>query len=184
MLNQGTSHSSVMNARILVGLALSATLIACTARTTSLGGPSGNNASASSAEQEDDASERAGGGELEHDGGLIGCAGYTWMPAPSATPCEYHLPSEPPKNEDPLLDPTQWGPDPAHVTVMTITMGERNDGLFVGSSDGCGAGDGWYYVEPGDGGVPSLFAICPKTCAAVTNGALLRITAMKSIPCQ
>jgi hypothetical protein len=51
--------------------------------------------------------------------------------------------------------------------------------LYAATSDGCGTADGWYYVDPGNGQTPTLFMICPKTCATVaTDGGFLRLSAM------
>lgn len=180
-------HSRTMTHRTLIGLAVAASLVACLGKTTSLGGPSGNLSSASSSE-DGSADSEAGQGSDEFDAGLVThpdgiydiCHGYSWDPVPTSTPCEYLLPSgAPPQNDDPRLDPssTSWRTHSASIDV--IIPNNWRQGLYVGSSEGCAGGDGWYYADDADADAQThtRFVICPASCASIANdGALLRLS--------
>ena len=173
-------HSLAMNQRSLVGLAVATLFLACTSNTTSLGGPDDAPASTASATEEDAATgtNESSDGLLAPDAGAprMVCYGYSWDPVPSTAPCEYLLPER--TNDDPRLDPKTW--DPHDVIIIVMKGGGQDDvGGFVATKAACGTADGWYYVDPGDGGTRTLFGICPKSCDSLANneGALLRLDA-------
>jgi hypothetical protein len=173
-----------MKHRVLLGLTVTIGIVACSSNTTSLGGPEGSQASASSA-VEDAGPKPQSSVEptAPSDGGSdadAGCRtwwlGYTWGPIPTENPCEYFLPTPPLDSwGNPALDPTTW--DPSNVYVEII---ERHEpyGAYKESIEGCGgdSSDGWYYVPPADGGLPTRFMICPRICGHLSPHLSFRIT--------
>jgi hypothetical protein len=181
------AHLPAMIHRAVLGLATATCLLACLGKTTSLGGPSGNQASATSTSGDDggDAGQPITPGAPWADAGSAGsaglgpaCHGYSWDPIPSSVACEYLLPAGKPPNDDSRLDPAFWNPD--QVTVDIIIPQKWREGLYVtGGASRCGTSDGWYYVDAASGKKPTLFALCPTSCASITNeAALLRLTAI------
>lgn len=177
-------HSRPMIHRAVVCLAVSTCLLACLGKTTSLGGPQGDQSTASSTDADGgtDSGMSAASGDGTDSGTSADsgdasvapqpfCAWYVWAPVPTAVTCEYLLPSDNPNN-DPNFDPKTW--DPHNVR---IEFGAKNIGQYAGTAAGCGSTDGWYNVDA-DGQTPTRFMLCPESCARVPNdGAFLRLAA-------
>ena len=186
-------HSWRVMHRALVALAVSAGLVACMGKTTSLGEPSGDAPDAGAATHDgggrDDAeSPPEVDAAVHHD---TVCHGYTWLPLASVdVACQYYLPDGPPHDSgmDPRLDPRTW--DPSHVSVDTfftsvdagadagVDTSESLRGFYVHDKEQCGTQPGWYYVDPVPGVTPTFYALCPRDCAAVMAGAETRLTAI------
>lgn len=181
-------HSRPMIHRAVVCLAVSTCLLACLGKTTSLGGPQGDQSSASSTDAGDGSDSDSGMSAASGDGTDSGtsadsgdasvgpqpfCAWYVWAPVPTTVACEYLLPSDDPSN-DPNFDPKTW--DPHNVRVE---FAAKNPGQYAGPGDGCGSTtDGWYYVDPDAGQTPTRFMLCPASCARVANdGGFVRLAA-------
>jgi hypothetical protein len=167
-----------MNHRALFCLAVSTCLVACAVRTTSLGGPQGNQSSASSTDAGDGTESGASAPAPASDASVAApfCAWYSWSPVPTTVACEYFLPSDDP-NSDPNYDPRTW--DPHNVRVE---FASKNVGEYAASSDGCGSAGGWYYSDPSDAQTQTRFMLCPESCARVmADGGFLAMAA-KSCP--
>lgn len=108
----------------------------------------------------------------DHDG--LVCHGYTFDPAPTETSCEYLLPSGPSPNGDPRLEPSNMQLTRARIFTIDQAKTPWNEGPYRARPSDCEDKDGWYAIRV-DGGPPTRFAICPKSCDAVTAGALLRL---------
>jgi hypothetical protein len=183
------AHPRGLMHRTCLALALAACLVGCLAEGTSLGGIE----SSSSAPDADGANYPSlPPGRASAAGGLgLVCHAYTWDPVPTTESCEYLLPSGDPPSDDPRLDPAAWNPHDVWVEIFpNETYRSWEDfGYHTSSRDGCAGRDGWYYVTPcddagesdadgGGAGAPTLFALCPKSCATVAKeGVLLRLTA-------
>lgn len=169
--------------RAFVCLAVSTCLVACLGKTTSLGGPAGNQTSASSTDEDGgtDSGTRAPSVGASADPAAPSapsasqgsCAWYVWAPVATTVACEYLLPSGAPPNNDPNFDPATW--DPHNVR---IEFAAKNIGEYAGTSAGCGTTDGWYYVEADGGQTPTRFMLCPASCARVaSDGGYVRLAA-------
>ncbi|MBX3263369.1 MAG: hypothetical protein KF782_27095 [Labilithrix sp.] len=178
--------------RLLFALALAAPLAACVSETTSLGGPRGSQSSASSNDDDpgsgddhvlapEDAEASSGTWSPpaydSMDAGRPGawpCA-YSWMPVPTSEACQYLLPTER-QNGSTDLDPTTWDPRNVRVDVGISAHGAREIGGYKPAPAACGAEHGWYYLPPSDA-PPTSSALCPMSCAIVSNGGEFRLSA-------
>jgi len=160
--------------RAFLCLAVSACLVACFGKTTSLGGSQGNQSSASSSDE--DGGDDAGAPSLstlsgDASVGMPYCQWYSWAPVATDVACEYLLPT--PVEGNPDYDPKTW--DPHHVR---IEMDGKAIGEYVSASARCGSTDGWYNVDSADAQAPTSFMICPASCAHVAStGGFLRLAA-------
>ncbi len=172
MASRSSAHPSAMTPRAFLVVAASIGLVACVARTTSLGASEGNQSSASSADA-DAGMDGAPSAPCDEADGFW----YTWKPEPTEEACEYFVPPPPVNNDDPRLLPANW--DPTKVRIEVWVPGTPDDyGPYVKTGEECESGDGWYYADPGDAGPPSRFVVCPKSCAtAMQDGGQLRISA-------
>jgi hypothetical protein len=161
-------HSRTMIHRAFFCLVLCTGFVACLGKTTSLGGPAANQASATSTSTDDDGGTESGALWSSGDAATSGvmCQWYVWAPARTAVDCEYLLPTPADSPPDaPIFDAKAWDPHNVRVEVAPT----KEIGEWVGTSDGCGSGDGWYYVAPAAGQTPTRFMICPKTCTTVAS---------------
>lgn len=173
-------HSRMMEQGVFVAVIAASLVVACEGSTTSLGGPKGELSSASSvADGGSDDGATLPSSSSTTSGGLDPvCHGYTWAPESTGLDCDYRLPSGPPPNDDPRLDPATWNPNRVHIEVWGPNMPEVW-GYFRRSAASCEDEDGWYYAPPENGELPASFRLCPKSCAsAATQSAYLRLTAM------
>src|SRR4051812_34226315 len=106
MIRQALSSLAVVTCLVVVG---------CVGKTTSLGGPEGNQSSASSTQPAPVGfiPSRATNDDSTGDAGVStepasACQAYSWAVDPTSTPCEYLLPPGPPPHGDSRLDPKNW----------------------------------------------------------------------------
>jgi hypothetical protein len=166
-----------MTPRAFLVVAASIGLVACFARTTSLGEADTTRAGVSA--DEEDAGEAGNAPSQPTESGGLKCEaqGYTWIPEPTEVPCVYLLPpTDPPQNDDPRLSPATWNTNAVVVDVFVPNEWE-DQGYFKRTSEDCEGLDGWFYVDFTDAAPPTRFGLCPKSCASVQAGALLRLSA-------
>jgi hypothetical protein len=187
-----TTHLPRMTNREVIGFLLLTCVAACSVGTTSLGGPNEDRSALQAIDAGSDTGSDAASvssplcgprrdvGAPVDNGGIV-CTNpiwYEWQTVPTSAPCEYFLPSP---NGDPS-DGRQQNPTtkPSQVRVITAC---KELGFYVGSTDGCNGGDGWYYsgappfgLDLGaDAGTPSRFMVCPKTCTTVAATGFLHM---------
>lgn len=146
--------------RIVAALGLASCVLACS-NTTHLGGPAQKSSPSSVDEDAEDAESDE---DASRKGGLR-CAsvGYSWAPEPSTTACQFLVPPDP--GSDPDYNPVSWNLDRVRTEMWVKDESSFTKyGPYVGSPEGCGDGDGWFYV-PSDDPTPTLFEVCPQSCA-------------------
>lgn len=167
MVRRPRAHSAGMVQRILAALGLSSCVLACS-NTTSLGGPTQKSSPASVGDEAVPAEASAPPDEKDSSSSPAGglrcvSVGYSWGPEPSATECQFFVPPDP--GGDPDYNPVNWNLDRIRTEMWIEGESQSTQyGYYVGSRDACGDGHGWFYV-PADDRTPTLFEICPESCA-------------------
>ncbi len=179
MRHRPSLHSPAMMKRIVAALSLATCVVACLDKSTSLGGPEGNQASATSsldasAEAESPPSAPDAGDAAVSADAAVDCFWHEWMPGKAVDACTYLLPpSDPPSHGSPYFDcrSSLWNPAKVYAaTWVTHPPSSEVDGLiealYVDGPASCPAEGGWYYDETsvGEDGHHARYVLCPTTC--------------------